>query len=359
MLESSIQNIYQHLQDEESRRIFEDRLMYSLTGDDRFIRRLLGGLPEKKLVDAAMDRIKRIKNPLVVYGAGTDFEHLLKAYPDFSCTCLCDGDAHKQKTGWNGYSVISPAELAEKYRGCHVLIGTSRYWMEIYEFLLENNWETEKILMADMMKKMYESQYFEPEIVKPCNDEVFVDGGCFNCSTDRQFIRWCGNKYRRIYAFEPDGENYSVCQIKAKAIQRLELWNYGLWSKRDELYFHDSASQNSRIMERTDSETSDPKVADSVALGSETMVRVTTIDEVVKKNRVTFIKLDVEGAELEALKGARDTIIRERPKLAICVYHKKEDIWEIPEYILSLSQEYRLYIRHYHWNPSETVLYAV
>ncbi len=79
----------------------------------------------------------------------------------------------------------------------------------------------------------------------------------------------------------------------------------------------------------------------------------------VKKNRVTFIKLDVEGAELEALKGARDTIIREHPKLAICVYHKKEDIWEIPEYILSLSKEYRLYIRHYHWNPSETVLYAV
>ncbi len=264
MLEPSIQNIYQHLQDEESIRIFEDRLMYSLTGDDRFIRRMLGGLPEKKLVDAAMNHIKRIKTPLIVYGAGTDFAHLLRAYPDFTCTCLCDGDTQKQKTGWNGYPVISPAELVEEYRGCHVLIATSRYWMEIYEFLLENNWKTEKILMTDLMKKMYESQYFEPEIVKPCNDEVFVDGGCFNCTTDRQFIRWCGNKYRRIYAFEPDWENYSVCQIKAKAIQRLKLWNYGLWSKRDELYFHDSAKQISIFVGINVFVTSVSNVTDSV-----------------------------------------------------------------------------------------------
>ncbi|MBO5118814.1 hypothetical protein J6B78_02715, partial [Methanocorpusculum sp.] len=64
-----------------------------------------------------------------------------------------------------------------------------------------------------------------------------------------------------------------------------------------------------------------------------------------------------------ALKGARNHILAEKPKLAICVYHKPDDLWEIPEYILSLNPKYKLYLRQYMFgngeNPWETVLYAV
>ena len=69
--------------------------------------------------------------------------------------------------------------------------------------------------------------------------------------------------------------------------------------------------------------------------------------------------MDVEGAELKSLVGARNTIIKNHPRLAICVYHKISDVYEIPEYILSIVPEYRFFLRHYnathHW---ETVLYA-
>ncbi len=75
--------------------------------------------------------------------------------------------------------------------------------------------------------------------------------------------------------------------------------------------------------------------------------------------KVTFVKMDVEGAELEALKGSRKVIVQYRPKLAICVYHKKADLIEIPLFIKSLVPEYRLYIRHYGNSMCETVLYAV
>lgn len=86
-----------------------------------------------------------------------------------------------------------------------------------------------------------------------------------------------------------------------------------------------------------------------------------TIDEAIDPgDRVTTIKMDIEGSELEALKGARETIRRDKPKLAICIYHKTEDLWEIPLYIKSLIPEYRFYIRHH--GPSglyDSVLYAV
>ena len=75
--------------------------------------------------------------------------------------------------------------------------------------------------------------------------------------------------------------------------------------------------------------------------------------------KITFIKMDIEGSELRALKGAKKTIIRDNPKLAICIYHKPWDVYEIAEYILSIVPDYKLFIRHYDYYPQETVLYAV
>ena len=68
--------------------------------------------------------------------------------------------------------------------------------------------------------------------------------------------------------------------------------------------------------------------------------------------------MDVEGAELKSLMGARETIIKNRPRLAICVYHKPEDLYEIPGYILSLVPEYKFLLRHYSSSNAETILYA-
>lgn len=72
-----------------------------------------------------------------------------------------------------------------------------------------------------------------------------------------------------------------------------------------------------------------------------------------------MLKMDIEGAELSALAGARESIRKWKPKLAICIYHKKEDLWEIAEYILGIEPEYRLYMRNYEDTATELVLYAV
>ena len=77
------------------------------------------------------------------------------------------------------------------------------------------------------------------------------------------------------------------------------------------------------------------------------VVPVDTIDHVCDSDKVTFIKMDIEGSELKALQGAADVIRRDKPKLAISIYHRPTDYFEIPFYVKELVPEYRLYIRHH------------
>lgn len=88
------------------------------------------------------------------------------------------------------------------------------------------------------------------------------------------------------------------------------------------------------------------------------MVPVIPLDEALGEDGA-FIKMDIEGAEKEALEGAERTVIKYRPKLAISVYHKPEDIVEVPEIILSYGLDYQFYLRHYSLAAFDTVLYAV
>lgn len=72
-----------------------------------------------------------------------------------------------------------------------------------------------------------------------------------------------------------------------------------------------------------------------------------------------LIKMDVEGAELESLKGAKNTILKYKPQLAICIYHSDEDMLSIAEYIHNLVPEYKMYVRHHTCNTGDTVLYGI
>ena len=76
------------------------------------------------------------------------------------------------------------------------------------------------------------------------------------------------------------------------------------------------------------------------------------------KEKVTYVKMDIEGAELDALHGMEKMIKSDKPKLAISIYHKPEDLWEIPLYIYKLVPEYKFILRHHHHRIHETILYA-
>ena len=343
---STIKMIYDHLQDKESKTVFANRLLYSLTEDSAYMDQIVKTLYSRTGMGEIIDFCREHLDETVVYGAGNDLSILVNLYSDFRFKYICDGDAEKQKRGWNGFPVMSPEELIKKKENVYVIIISSHYNEEILHFLLNSGFAKERIInLGGRIEQMHEEQYFDREIITPCPEETFIDGGCYECDTDKLFITWCSGNYKKIIAFEPDEENYRKClEVRKKEnIAKLDIYPKGLWDCETELFFSGDRGVGSQIGE-----------------GAEAVrIFTATIDETVGDDEVTFIKLDVEGAELKALKGARKTIQKYRPKLAVCIYHKPEDVIEIPEYILSLHKDYKLYIRHYLLTRYETVLYAL
>lgn len=184
-------------------------------------------------------------------------------------------------------------------------------------------------------------QYFD--VFAPKKEEVFVNAGAFQGETDITFAKWTNNTYKKIYAFEPIKDDVDICQksYEENNIQRVELFCKGTWSETGVLSFSEGANMQGRIDESGNAK-----------------IEVIRIDDAVGGGEVTFIKMDIEGAELKALQGARETIIRNKPRMAICIYHKPVDLYEIPQYLLSLVPEYRFKVRQYTSMNWETVLYA-
>ncbi len=187
-------------------------------------------------------------------------------------------------------------------------------------------------------------QYFD--VFAPEKDEVFVNAGAFQGETDIDFVKWANGSYKKIYSFEPMKNDAEICrkQYIENNISNIELLCKGTWSETGYMSFTEGASQG-RIDENGDNRIETIKIDDAVAN--------------LEGGRVTFIKMDIEGAELKALQGARETIQKDKPRMAICIYHKPEDLYEIPGYLLSLVPEYRFKVRQYTSMNWETVLYAV
>ncbi|MDR1474425.1 MAG: FkbM family methyltransferase [Endomicrobium sp.] len=184
----------------------------------------------------------------------------------------------------------------------------------------------------------------------PKEHEIFIDGGAFNMDSSIDFINWCNGKYDYIYAFEPDLNSYKNCKnvIQDNDVfdreERIMLYNKGLFDQATQLRFNSDQ---------------DNLAGSFISNDGESIINTVSIDEVLAGKPVTFIKMDIEGSELAALVGAKNTIRKYKPRLAICIYHKPSDIIDIPLYILSLVPEYKLYIRHYSTATWETVLYCV
>ena len=188
-------------------------------------------------------------------------------------------------------------------------------------------------------------QYFPKDINMKKGCSRFVDCGSHRGETIARLNSFYG-KAKHIVCFEPDEENFKILSdylTKADGLlaDSITAFPCGVYSTEKRLTFDGGVSCNSAISE----------------LGN-TTIQCVSIDNVLRGFNPTRIKMDIESAEVEALKGAEKTIKTYKPDLSICVYHLPNHAWEIPLYLHNLNLGYRFYMRSYSESIMETVLYA-
>lgn len=189
--------------------------------------------------------------------------------------------------------------------------------------------------------------YFN-EIFDFRNDEVFVDCGAYDGKTVVDFIFYVKGKYQKIYAFEPDLVNYSLCRKNLADLHNVFLLNSGLADSEGDYWFDSRGSQSSRIVENNFNINEDDSL---------NKIHAVKLDSL-SKEPISFIKMDIEGAEYSAIQGATEVIRKYKPKLAISVYHHDDDLIRIPLLLRQLVPEYKFYLRHHTTTYVDTVLYA-
>lgn len=207
------------------------------------------------------------------------------------------------------------------------------------------NWAWLELEELARVKSIF-PDYWEPDIFPDNENDVLVDVGAFTGDSIAQYIQMYGDRYQRIYAYEISEDSY----IKLNQ----NIAGYG-WHDVVARRKGVGRAQGEMFLARNKVDASANQLSKSENEG--TLVKVVPLDTDITEP-ISFLKMDIEGAEQNALIGCEQTIRRDHPKLAICTYHGYEDIWKIPLMIDRIYPDYQFYLRHYGGNliPTEFVL---
>ncbi len=340
-----IKYIYNHLEDEWSKKIFSSRYMYYITSDSYFLREIVLTVPECKKI---YDLLRRSQKRKFIFGAGIWGAGILKTFDNIEFAGFIDNFRDQKRLyEFEGKQVFSFEEYMELFRDDLVVISSRVYNRQIFQQLIKNGISEENILnIGEINDNLNKRQYFDlPQLKEKISPkECFVDAGCLDGRSSICFQKWCKGAYRKIYAIEPDAYNRELCnkEFLSHKVTNYEIISKGLWSEKTNLEFEENQNGLSRLVDSQGS----------------TRISVDCLDDIVD-GEVTFIKMDIEGAEYNALLGSRKIITEQKPKLAISIYHKPKDIVEILSLILTFNNKYKFYIRHYSTSWNETILYAI
>lgn len=346
---------------------------------------------------------KIVSRPIVLYGVGFFGAVIVRNFRNEGMKVECFCDSNKQGTDTEtGLRIISPKELNEKHSQANVIISVANpsteqavyetilklgfdekqifHFKDAYQFITQSRVERVSLTMEELRNHLdgYERAYdlftdetsknivlqtvhnylfhtlfqydtptesYFPEQFSFSDNEVFIDGGIYTGDTTEEFIKRTNQKYARIIGFDIDENNLSVARKNLIGLDNVEIIPKGLWNQATVMNAELGIMAGSNLNEK-----------------AENQVELVSLDEIFKQGYIqdypTFIKLDIEGSEKEALLGAKKIIQKVKPKLAVCVYHKPEDMYLIPELIKKLNPEYKLFMRHYSPYIWDTVLYA-
>jgi len=190
--------------------------------------------------------------------------------------------------------------------------------------------------------------YFPLELLNLKPDEVFVDCGAFDGDSIAAFLKRTCGWFGGAVAIEGDPENAKrlrqlVEKVPAAVGAKIEVVQAAVGSANGTICFHSTGSVASNYLDGQGS----------------IEVHCRKLDDIPGARGVTYIKMDIEGAEPQALAGAQQIIQRDAPVLAICLYHRQTDLWEIPLQVSAMTDRYKYFLRRYSDDCWEQVLYAV
>lgn len=215
---------------------------------------------------------------------------------------------------------------------------------KIFYAILNNWYNYDFINLEQVMEKCF-SHYFDLDIIPSCQEEVFVDLGAFTGDTIKDFIGIYGDNYKKIYAYEMTEKSMQELKENLKNVPRII---YKQKAVADELGLgkikaHEISTSSNQL--------------EITEVGE---LEVTSLDDDINE-KITILKMDIEGSELKALKGAENHIIKDKPKLLLSVYHGYEELLTLWEYLEKLNLSYHYYLRYYGGPifPTEIVLFAI
>ena len=235
-------------------------------------------------------------------------------------------------------------EQAEQICQCFSLLSDDQSRQEFCDQIQWRYWMNPEYLP---LPSNQHELYFPTDLVAENEQEVLVDCGAFDGDSIRSFMRR-GQSFRHLYALEPDAANLtglraSVSKLPHEIQQKVTIWPYAVGDKDERVNFVESHDVTSKVS----------------SSGNGVTIEARRLDSLPWHFKPTYIKMDIEGSEPIALVGGAELLRSELPVLAICLYHRTEHLWQIPNLIHSLAPDYSLYLRRYAEDCWEQVCYAV
>lgn len=346
-METVINKIYNKLIDDESKFLFSKKIEGLILKDGKIFLDAINELDREWEVAELEYVYKESEKPILIWGGGINgvstFRLLDKIGLGDRVIAFVDSNPAKSGSIVCGKTVILPKEISSHSDAIIIIAAFWKTALQIFEQVMKMyDIPKENIIFPRQghLVGITGNQYFD--FFEANEGEVFVDAGASYGDTSGEFAKWAHNNYDGIFAFEPreGGLEFYNKSVEMFNLKNTKFIDKGTWSEPTVLCFQENGS------------------ASKIIANSECKVEVTTIDNVLNGQKATFIKMDVEGSELQSLMGAKNTIQMYRPRMAISLYHKPTDILDIPRYILELDDSYSFAIRQYHFDGSETVLYA-
>lgn len=329
--------------------------------------------------------LKNAQKPILLYGMGNGADKIINVLNSYGTQFegVFASDGFVRDKLFHGKKIMSYAEARQKYAEMIVLLcfGSARadvrdnvlkiaseqelyapevpvvsgglFCEEYYNSNKERfNWVYER-LCDEQSRKTYENlikyklsgkiEYLlecevdddEPynSFLRLSNDESFLDLGAYTGDTVIDFVKRVDG-YKKIFAAEPDFKNFKRLTANTENLKNVFCFNVGISDFCGIAPFSMNGGRNSK-KEKGTKET-----------------QFITVDELVAQNQITYIKMDVEGEEENTLKGAKNTILRDKPKMLVSAYHKTDDLILLPETVLGIRDDYKLFIRHFKSLPA-------